>query len=256
MKPFARMVCLFTIVPLLLGGVGVTRADDPLQLDIQIADIIPPTTCSPNGWTINYERSTAIDPYTPDDVTRYVVQYLNDDLNLVHYWGSGYSAYVQDYWVEAGTKGDRSVGNYIIPYWTDTYQAVSSEYILHHEQIVWETRAELECDGGKVAAYRLTSEAAQGKRTSLPKPGKNLILALEDIPRYRQPFTQTGYLGTISACQTFYVSGIYQPRASLSVWGRDSLTGQPLLLNGNPPPPIVDVPEDYGQTKLQLCSEK
>jgi len=233
-------------------------AQDPFSINVEIGDITPPESCSPSYWTISHERTTTISgarPSTdlgryPSAVMRYVVQYVDGDVNLVHYWGSGYSAYVQDYMVSSQTENFASAkGSYAVPLWSDTYEAVTVQYLLYQDRVVWEIRASLECDGGEVVAYEITSQAADGTREELPKPGRNLVLALDDIRRYRDPFNNKGYLGTIRACQTFYVSDIYMPRASISTWARESLTGQNMLIGGGPPPPlpIVDVHEDYGQ---------
>lgn len=216
--------------------------------NISVKGIRAPTTCSQRGWAITYDRTTTITSITASTLTRYFVQYVNHDLNLVHYWGSGYSAYVQDYWVAAGIQpAARAVGTYPIPIWSDTYQAETIEFILQADTVIWALRATLTCDQGKVTAFAISSQPANNDRDTLPKAARNLVLALEDIPRYGNSFTKENYLGTIKACQTFYLSRIYQPRASISVWAVESLTGKAILLNGADAPRIVDVAEDYGQ---------
>jgi hypothetical protein len=261
MPRLSFLLTLFAVVMLFaLPNDGLAHSGSSPEFGITVDNVRAPSACTPSGWAITYDRTTAFSDLDTSTLTRYFVQYVDDDLNFVHYWNSGYSAYVQDYWVTAGTlPGARANGNYTIPLWTDTYQAESIEYILLADEVIWEIRAVLTCERGEVAAYELTSEPAQGTRDTLPEFTRNRVLALDDIPRYRNPFAQTGYLGTIKACQTFFITSIYLPRASILVWARESLTGRDILLfDGSTRLPIVDVPEDYGkpggQPILQACA--
>ena len=230
------------------------------EFSITVDNVHAPSACTPSGWAITYDRTTTFSDLNAYTLTRYFVQYVNDELNFVHYWGSGYSAYVQDYWVTAGTvSGARAHGDYTIPLWTDTYHAESIEYILLADEVIWEIRVSLICEKGEVAAYELTSEPTQGSRDALPEFTENLVLALDDIPLYGNPYTQTEYLGTIEACQTFFITRIYLPRASISVWATESFTGNDILLfDGSTRLPIVDVADDYGQPDgppvLEACA--
>lgn len=252
-----RLVFLSAVVISALASLRPVRADEPFEISVEIKEITPPEACDATGWAISLVRETAITGARPNpdlgrypsSVMRYVIQYVDDELNLVHYWGSGYSAYVQDYMVWPQTENFAQIkGRYPVPLWSDTYRAVTVEYLLYEDRIVWETRAALDCDAGEVAAYKVETRAADGVRADLPEPGRNLVLALQDIRRYRNPFNNTGYLGTIKACQTFFVSEITMPRASISTYARESITGQAMLIAGAPTPvPIVDVHEDYGQ---------
>jgi hypothetical protein len=246
-KAFVPLLLLFLLVPVMHAF---AIQSDPPQVTIEVGAISPPTECGPHGWRATYERKTTISG-TWDMMSRprYFVQYVNDDLNLVYYWESGYSAYVQDYMLNTGTDPYARIGGYYtIPLWTDTYHAVSIEYIVEADQVLWEVRAELDCQDGTVVDFQLTSQAAEGTLETLPQPNENLVVALEDIPRYSNTYNQTGYLGTILACQTFYISGIYMPRASISTWAVDSITKQPILLSdGSTPLAIIDVAENYGQ---------
>jgi hypothetical protein len=246
-KAFAPLLLLFLLVPAMHTF---AIQDDPPQVTIEIGAITPPTTCTESGWSASYERKTTRSG-TWDLLSRprYFVQYVNDDLNLVHYWGSGYDQYVQDYMLNTGTDPyARTGGYYTVPLWTDTYRAVSIEYIVEADRVLWEVRAELDCQDGQVIDFRLTSQAAEGTLETLPQPGENLVLALEDIPLYSNP-NKTGYLGTIAACQTFFISSINRPRATISTWAVDSITKQPILLltDGSFRLPVVDVAENYGQ---------
>jgi hypothetical protein len=261
MRRLPSLYLLVTVGLLLaLPNGGLAQSGDSPEFSITVDNVRAPSACTPSGWAIIYDRTTSdLDAST---LTRYFVQYVNHDLNFVHYWTSGYSAYVQDYWVTAGTvMGARANGNYTIPLWTDTYQAESIEYILLADEVIWEIRAALTCENGEVTAYALTSEPAQGTRDALPEFTQNLVLALDDIPRYDNPYTQAEYLGTIKACQTFFITSIYRPRASISVWARESFTGHDILLfEGSTRLPIVDVAEDYGQpdgqSLLEACAPK
>ncbi|MCB9455574.1 MAG: hypothetical protein H6671_06275 [Anaerolineaceae bacterium] len=212
---------------LLLSPVGsLAQSGSAPAFNITLNNIHPPTRCTPSYWAITYDRTTSFSDIDASTLTRYFVQYINNDLNLVHYWESGYSEYVQDYWVSAGTEiGERAVGAYTVPFWTDTYQAESIEYILKGDEVIWVLRATLTCEQGEVVAYDIISEASQGTRDALPDIPHNLVVALEDIPLYGNPQTQTDYWGTIQACQTFFITDIRIPRASILVWGRESITG-------------------------------
>lgn len=220
-------------------------------VEVHILSETPPTTCTDNGWYYPYEASTPVQPPLVSwrlAPTRYVIQWVDGDVNLVHYWNSGYSAYVQDYSGYPNGPFEYIAGGYTIPLPDDTYEAVTSEYVLSGDEIVWETRVELTCEAGVVTHVTFTSQAATGYRADLPVPGGNLVLALEDIPRYRDALAETDLVGTIQACQTFFMSNIYMPRASIFTWGTDSITGEPMLLGGVADlPKLIDVPEDYGQ---------
>ncbi|MBI5959859.1 MAG: hypothetical protein HY866_14050 [Chloroflexi bacterium] len=226
-----------------------SRAETQPSFGITIDAVNAPTECGPHGWWISYTRTTTFSEIEASSLTRYFVQIVNDDINLVHYWGSGYNAYVQDYWVTAGTNPIALAGgSYAIPLWSTSYEAETLEYILHGDQVIWQVRAAVTCEDGVVTQYSLRSEPYERPREALPALAQNLVLALDNIPRYRNTFTQTDYLGTIEACQTFFVTDVYKPRASISVWVVESLTNQPILINDpNNPPPIVDVADDYGQ---------
>jgi hypothetical protein len=245
-----KMSFLFTVVLLLgLPHDGLAQSGGLPEFSITIDTVRAPSECTPTGWSITYSRTTTFSDLDASTLTRYFVQYVNSDLNFVHYWGSGYSAYVQDYWVSAGTESNaRAIGDYAIPLWTDTYHAKSIEYILQGDEVIWEIWATLTCENGKVAAYEVTSEPVKNTRDALPEFTQNLVLALDDIPVYGNPYTRTDYLGTIKACQTFFITSIYRPRASISAWAHESITGHDILLfDGSHRMPIVDVPEDYGQ---------
>ena len=256
---FRRSVLLTIVMLLVLPQTAVARSDSSPAFSVTVDHVRAPSGCTPSGWTISYDRTTTFSDLDASALTRYFVQYVDGELNFVHYWESGYSAYVQDYWVNAGTvTSARASGSYPIPLWTDTYQAEAIEYILLADAVIWQIRATLTCENGEVAAHDLTSEPAQGPRDTLPDFTRNRVLALEDIPRYRNPYAQTGYLGTIPACLTFFITGIYQPRASISVWARESLTGRDMLLfDGSTRLPVVDVAENYGkpdgQPILDIC---
>jgi hypothetical protein len=231
-------------------GISPAFAEDAApEAVIEISEVTPPEECDENGWTIRYERTTTLPATVAGNPwTRYFVQYVDGDLNLVHYWGSGYSAYIQDYWISAGTQNARVSGSYVVPLWTDSYHAVNVEYVLYGDRVLGEVRAELECEAGAVVEYAITSEAVDTTRDALPEPDLNLVLALDDIPRYRLPYSRSDFLGTIHECQTFFLSDIRQPRASIAVWGRDSITGESMVLfDGVTDVPLVDVAEDYGQ---------
>jgi hypothetical protein len=244
-----RSFLLIIVVLLVFPQESLAQSGNSPEFSITVDHVHTPSTCTPSGWGITYDRTTTFSDLDASALTRYFVQYVDNDLNFVHYWGSGYSAYVQDYWVAAGSiMSARASGSYAIPLWTDTYQAESIEVILLADEVIWQIRAALTCENGEVTAYELTSEPAQGTREALPEFTRNRVLALEDIPRYRNPYAQTGYLGTIHACQTFFITSIYQPRASISVWARESLTGRDILLfDGSMRQPVVDVPENYGK---------
>lgn len=240
----------FSVLLILMLFHTSVQAQDATVFSIELGEVTPPTKCTPSGWSFAYERTTTLPgPFgTPrPNLTLYFVQYVDDQLNLVHYWGTGYSQYVQDYAVDLADILPLAFASYDVPLWSDTYHAVTTEYVLAGDDVLWELRAELDCDQGEVRSFSLTTQAASGSVDDLPQPEPNLVLALEDIPRYRLPATQTDYLGTIEACQTFYISAITHRRASFSVSATDSLTNQPLLLNGVDAPRLVDVPEDYGQ---------
>lgn len=230
------------------------------EFSITVDNVHAPNACTPSGWAITYDRTTTFSDLNAYTLTRYFVQYVNDELNFVHYWGSDYSAYVQDYRVTAGiVSGAKARGDYTIPLWTDTYHAESIEYILLADEVIWEIRALVVCEKGEVVAYELTSELTQGLREALPEFTGNLVLALDDIALYDNPYTHTEYLGTIEACQTFFITRFYRPRASISVWGTESITGSDILLvDGSRGLPIVDVADDYdqpdGQPVLETCA--
>jgi hypothetical protein len=208
---------------------------------------------------MTYDRTTTISDLDVSALTTYSIQYVNGDLNLVHYWGSGYNAYVQDYFVSAGTETFvRTGGYYAIPLWSDTYQAVSIEYTVlmdgpfnivtprDEDQVLWEIRTSLTCEQGEVTAYDITSSPVEGMtRADLPEFTQNLVLAVEDFPLYTNPYTHRGYLGMIEACQTFFVTDLYQPRASITTYIHESITDHDVPLSSDDP--LLDVPDDYGQ---------
>ncbi len=225
------------------------QSGEPQQFEVKIGTIRAPKTCTTSGWYVSYDRTTTVSGYPTSELTRYFVQYVGQDVNLVHFWGSGYDAYVQDYWIQPGPDSLAHVStSYNISLWTNTYHAVNQEYILYKDQVIWQVRAELDCQKGRVKAFQMTSEAAQGSRASLPAPSPNLVVALKDIKRYDNPYSTSNYVGTIKACQTFTISGIRMPRASISVYATESVTGKEIqLIGGTSRPPIVDVAENYGQ---------
>jgi hypothetical protein len=246
---------LLTVVLLLgLPLDTLAQSGNSPEFSITIDAVRTPSECTPTGWSITYSRTTTFSDLDASTLTRYFVQYVNNDLNFVHYWGSGYSAYMQDYWVSAGTESSaRAIGDYVIPLRTDTYHAESIEYILQADEVIWGIWATLTCESGEVVAYEATSRPVQNTRDALPVFTHNLVLALDDIPLYGNPYTRTDYLGTIEACQTFFITSIYRPRASISVWAHESITGHDILLfDGSHRLPIVDVAEDYGQ---KICGQ-
>ena len=246
------------------------------QFSISVDNVLGPDICTTSGWTITYDRTT-ISTDTSDQImgmdtsalTSYVVQYVNDDINLVHYWGSGYSGYVQDYMVATGTKTSaRAGGYYAIPLASDTYQAETIEYIVlmdgpfnivaaaDEDQVIWEVRASLTCEDGLVTAYEISSSFARDTRGNLPQFTQNLVLALDDVKLYTNPYAHRGYLGTIRACQTFFVTDIWMPRASITTMIHESLTDHDVPLV--PDMPFVDVPDNYGQpgaAQIEACPE-
>jgi hypothetical protein len=254
-KGSSIMTKIILLFVLLFGFSSVSaQSETPEVTEVPVGMTIlsetPPTTCTANGWYYQYAASTPIRPAVTQDLvpTRYVVQWVDGELNLVHYWGSGYNAYVQNYMGYPNSSLEDISGSYVVPLLDDTYEAVTIESVLVGEDIVWETRVEITCEAGVVTESSFTSQAVTGHRADLPVPEGNLVLALEDIPRYSDPYTKQHLVGTITACQTFFISGIYTPRASISTWGTDSITGLPMLLHDyNTPVPLVDVPEDYGQ---------
>jgi hypothetical protein len=234
------LVTGMVLLPLIAAGWLVT-ADDLSGIVIELSGVKPPPRCSPAGWVIGYRQKTSGGKSTPATLTRYVVQYVNDDLNLAHYWRSGYSSYAQDYTIFPGEFSVWTSVNYIVPLPSSTYRATTVIYVLHEQQVVWEIRAAINCMDGLVVSHSLTSQVASGNRDALPRPSRNLVLALGDIALDQRS------AGVISACQTFYISDIVQARASTTVYGRESIAGTRLRLVGGPTLPIIDVAEDYGQ---------
>jgi hypothetical protein len=138
--------------------------------NIELGAITPPTKCTASYWSINFQRKVTYLGGVKTPPTRYLVQYLNDDLNLVHYWGSGYDQYVQNYGLfNYYDLSARIIGGYVVPLWTDTYRAVTIEYALVGDHVVWETRASITCEHGTVTDYQLTSRAADSQRSELPR---------------------------------------------------------------------------------------
>lgn len=227
------------------------QADGSLELTITIDSVTPPKDCKTTGWMMPFTRTTTVGQDAPAalQLWRYIVQYINDDINLVHYWGSGYSAYVQDYMMNRGEQHVYGITSYVVPLLSATYRATTVEYVLYNDAVVWEIRSTVDCQNGKPVNYAVTAQAARGNRADLPPPGRNLVLALEDIPLYRNNLSRTHPLGMIKACQTFYLSRIVMPRASITVYARESLANSDIILVGgpNPRPRLVDVPENYGQ---------
>ncbi len=248
MKAPKKWVSAILIVTVLSVSVGLTHAQDGAPIVIEITEVTPPTECRDTGWIINYER-TLIFTVPSSQLQRYNVQYINDDLTLAHYWGSGYSGYVQDYGLNPGNA--RIVGSYTPAYWTDTYHAVSIDYVLVDDLVVWEIRAELTCDAGTVADYSLTAQTADSPRDSLPAPGENLVITLDEIVLYPAPGInrRAEPIGTITPCQTFYISGVHIPRTYITTYATESIADTLIELAYGLPPQarILDVPENYGQ---------
>lgn len=265
-----NLASLFTIVLLfLMPYCRVTQLEASPPFSITVGNVRVPSTCTSSGWAITYDRTTTISDLDASALTNYFVQYVDYDLNLVHYWGSGYSGYVQNYWISAGTVTHaKATGYYAIPLWHDTYQAESIEYIVLKEgpfnivassdtdEVIWEIRASLTCENGVVTLADVTSAPVQSTRGDLPEFRQNLVLALDDFSLYTNSYAQTGYLGTIRACQTFFITDIYVPRASITTYIHESITGHDIPLDTGMP--IVDVPDDYGQpgaVQVEACRE-
>lgn len=226
---------------------------------ITLSNIELPATCSESGWRIDYHRTYPDGYYSPDPA-RYNVQRVNGDVVHVDYWGSGYSAYIQDYFVSNGQLRDYWFSSsYTVPLADDTYQAETIEFIYDGDRVIWETRATLTCDDGVVTAADIVSLPTDSTLAELPAPGENLVLALGDIPIYRNNVGTNGVLGTIHACQTFYLSDVRRPRASISILATESITGHTIYLYDTERAPLVDVDEDYGQPGgqpiLDVCAE-
>lgn len=247
MRTVLRLLVISMVVLPLLTARQV-NADDPTGIVIALSEVKPPTRCTPWGWVMSYRQETSGGKATLATLTRYVVQYVNDDLNLVHYRGSGFSAYTQDYTIYPVMSWVRSAGSYVVPLPSSTYRATTIVYVLSDNDVVWEIRASIECTDGKVINHSLTSQASSGNRDTLPQPGRNLVLALGDIALKESNISYTTRAaGVISACQTFYISEIIQVRASTTVYARESLAGTRLRVLGGPTLPIIDVPDNYGQ---------
>ena len=242
------VIAVLLLVVLPYAALAQDATDEP-AFRITLEDVVLPETCSETGWRFAYQRVINAGSYSGTQLWRYFVQKVDGDLNLVDYWGSGYSAYVQDYMLFGNPlREDVTAGSYPIPLSSDTYEAEVLEYILDGDAVIWEIRATLRCEAGVVIHADIVSEPADTTRAALPVPGDNLVLALEDIPIYEYPFSTTRLLGTIKACQTFFVSGIRMPRASISTYARESITGHEIVLSGGlSPVSLVDVAEDYGQ---------
>ena len=236
------------------------EATEEPSFQITIKDVVPPEACTETGWRITYQRTTDLGEYVGTPLWRYYVQTVNGDLNLVHYWDSGYSGYVQDYMLLGNPFRDNVTSSYYpVPLWSDTYEAETIEYILDGDAVIWETHATLTCAAGLVVAADVVSQPAQTTRAALPVPDDNLVLALDEFPIYDSPYGSTHELGTIKACQTFFISDIQMRRASIATYARESITGHLFTLsNGSLQAPLVDVAEDYGQPggqpTLEACA--
>jgi hypothetical protein len=238
-----RLPILLITLLLLSLSARPAHADDALTITIN--SVTSPKNCTTSGWMLSYARTVTFSGTPP--LSSYIVQYVDDDLNLVHYWGSGYSAYVQDYMVSSGNQQIR--GSYMVPLLSATYHATTIEYILSGDTILAELRASIQCQDGTPIDHAVTVQSTSGNRSNLSKPSRNLVLALDDIPLYRDFSTLNKSVGTIKACQTFYISNIGQRRASITVYARESISNRAIILAGGigPQPRLVDVPENYGQ---------
>lgn len=218
----------------------------PADFSITISSVQPPTECTPGGWVVRYERTTSASLDQPT-TSRDFFQYVDGDLTASSVLDA-HSNYVQDSWITAGTQADARFGtSYAVPLWQDSYEAATDEYISLGDRVIWKLHAALTCSAGVVSNFAFTSEAVAMTRDELPRFEHNLVIALEDIPLSSSPLAPTGDLGTIKACQTFFIGPIWTQRASTSVWTTESLTGHNLLLFGTKRLPLLDVPEDYGQ---------
>ena len=253
---------LLAVILLLAASSAQLQDSDGPSFAITLEDIVMPEQCSPHGWRIGYERTVTRGGYAQTPLWRYFVQRVDGDLNLVDYWGSGYGAYVQDYMLMGNPlRSGVTTGSYIVPLWSDTYEAETIEYVLDGDHVIWEIRATVRCEDGVVTEAEIVSEAADGTRESLPEPEDNLVLALDDITIYRYAGLNAEPLGTIRACQTFFLSDIRMRRASITTYGTESLTGHEIVIAGGlSPVPLVDVAEDYGQLAGQpihdACSKR
>lgn len=219
----------------------------PFQITLE--NVVPPETCTEFGWRFTYERIIVEGEYARKTLWRYFVQTVDGDLNLVDFWESGYNAYVQDYMLHGNPlRDDATSAGYAVRLSSNTYNAESIEYVLDGDAVIWEIRATVRCEAGIVVEADIVSQPVNTTREALPLPGDNLVLALDDIPIYEYPTSTTHLLGTIRACQTFFLSDIRMPRASISTYGRESITGHEIVLSGGlSPTRLVDVAEDYGQ---------
>jgi len=262
--PFLRLV-LMAVLLLILARPTLAQEATPeataSPFQITLEDVVLPETCTASGWRFTYQRTTDLGDYQRTPLWRYFVQTVDGHLNLAHYWGSGYGAYVQDYMLAGNPLRDNmTASGYSVPLWSDTYEAEVVEYILDGDAVIWEIRATLKCEAGLVVEADIVSQPVETTRAALPAPGDNLVLALEEIPIYAYPTSTTHRLGEIRACQTFFLSDIRLPRASITTLGRESITGHEIVLGGGiSPVPIVDVAEDYGQPggqpTLEACTE-
>ena len=218
----------------------------PAPFRITLDNIQPPTECTPYGWAVTYNRITSASLEQPQ-TSRDFFQYVDGDLTASRVVDR-HSPYVQDSWIAAGTQKEARFGaSYVVPLWTESYEAATDEYISLGDDVLWRLRAALTCNAGEVTDFSFTSEAVEMKRDDLPQFERNLVIALEDIPLSSNALTQNGDLGMIHACQTFFIGATWTPRASISEWTTESSTGHDLLLFGSEWLPLLDVAEDYGQ---------
>lgn len=257
------LITRFTLIGLLLSTLFVptaVHADEPFTVKVTVQPY-EPEYCGDRGWR---DRSTYTIEYSgakSDWLDRYILQYLNGDLNAVSFNGSGFVEREHFYRAYDGIIINNSThayprrrADYWILLFSSTYKAVNVEYLLDADKIVWEIRTELDCTNNKVTRFTINSQATSGSPDDLPKTTSNLVLAVKDIFVPENAYNKNSPVAaTIKACQTFRITDLTEDQIS-SVFvmsGLESITKRRIIVYkagiDTRELGLIDVPDNYGQ---------
>ncbi len=253
MRRYMRLILMTILVMAAFDSAQAqTATPNPPPFSITIDKVMPPQNCTSILWQIPFDSTvTGFYDYDRfDTIGYYIIQYVDGSPVYGRWFGREYDRRLVTQYLLQMEEFRLAFGNYLPRYWTDSYQATTEMYVAFGDDVVWKISGAITCDQGQVTDYAVTSEPLTATRADVPTFEHNLVLALDDIPLYEQyeGKHRNNYLGTIQACQTFFVGDYHSQHPDTLFLAPKSLTDHEVLLfDGYGLTPIVDVAEDYGQ---------